>query len=198
HIRFHRSFTNSTTDRATRFRSRIGTSERHCQRERQRRTRTSGSSDPIERHRTTTSVRQTKQGQVQVHKIRRRRLLEEATNSKDRPNVESRQRGRTKTMQEALDHPTHGRQWEQAFKEEYDSLMKNQTWELVPRPKDRNVVTNKWALHHKRNQQGKIVRLKARLVARGFSQIYGIDYLDTYAPVVKLATIRILFAIAAI
>ena len=101
-------------------------------------------------------------------------------------------------MQEALDHPTHGRQWEQAFKEEYDSLMKNQTWELIPRPKDRNVVTNKWALHHKRNQQGKIVRLKARLVARGFSQIYGIDYLDTYAPVVKLATVRILFAIAAI
>ena len=45
---------------------------------------------------------------------------------------------------------------------------------------------------------GRIIRLKARLVARGFSQIYGIDYLDTYAPVVKLASIRILLAIAAV
>src|SRR5204862_2866366 len=102
------------------------------------------------------------------------------------------------TKQEALSHPTRGKQWEQAFQEEYNSLIKNETWKLVPRPKDRNVITNKWVLHHKRNQQGKIVRLKARLVARGFSQIYGIDYLDTYAPVVRLATIRILFAIAAI
>src|SRR5256714_1885184 len=49
-----------------------------------------------------------------------------------------------KNMQEALDHPTHGRQWEQAFKEEYDPLMRNQTRELVPRPKDRNEITNKW------------------------------------------------------
>src|SRR5438477_12053918 len=86
----------------------------------------------------------------------------------------------------------------QAFQEEYNSLIKNETWKLVPRPKDRNVITNKWVLHHKRNQQGKIVRLKARLVARGFSQIYGVDYLDTFAPVAKLASIRILFAIAAI
>src|SRR5579859_5027937 len=45
---------------------------------------------------------------------------------------------------------------------------------------------------------GRIIRLKARLVVRGFSQIYGIDYLDTYAPVVKLASIRILLTIAAI
>ena len=45
---------------------------------------------------------------------------------------------------------------------------------------------------------GRIIRLKARLVARGFSQIYGIDYLNTYVPVVKLASIRVLLAIAAI
>jgi transposase InsO family protein len=101
-------------------------------------------------------------------------------------------------MQEALNHPTRGKQWEQAFQEEYNSLIKNETWELVPRPKNRNVITNKWVLNHKRNQQGEIVRLKARLVARGFSQIYGVDYMDTFAPVAKLASIRILFAIAAI
>ena len=93
------------------------------------------------------------------------------------------------TMQEALKYPTHGKQWEQAFLAEFKSLIKNHTWELVSRPQDCRVVTNKWALKHKRDRMNRIVRLKARLVARGFSQIYRIDYLDTYTPVVKLASI---------
>ena len=79
-----------------------------------------------------------------------------------------------------------------------NSLLKNHTWDLVPRPKNRQIVTNKIILKHKKNEMGQITRLKARLVARRFSQIYGVDYLDTYAPVVKLASIRILLAIAAI
>ena len=102
------------------------------------------------------------------------------------------------TMQEAINHPTRGKQWEKAVRNEYESLIKNHTWDLVRRPKGRRIVTNKWALKHKKNEIARIVRLKARLVARGFSQIYGVDYLDTYAPVVKLASIRILLAIAAI
>ena len=102
------------------------------------------------------------------------------------------------TMQEAINHPTQGKQWEKAIQDEYNSLMKNHTWDLVQRPKGLRIVTNKWALKHKKNETAQIVRLKARLVARGFSQIYGIDYLDTYAPVIKLASIRILLAIAAI
>jgi hypothetical protein len=101
------------------------------------------------------------------------------------------------TMQEAINHPTRGKQWEEAFRNEYNSLIKNHTWDLVPRPKGRRIVTNKWALKHKKDEVARIIRLKARLVARGFSQIYGIDYLDTYAPVVKLASIRILLAVAA-
>src|SRR5437762_7702582 len=102
------------------------------------------------------------------------------------------------TMQEAINHPTRGKQWEKAIRDEYESLIKNHTWDLVRRPKGRRIVTNKWALKHKKNEIARIVRLKARLVARGFSQFYGVDYLDTYAPVVKLASIRILLAIAAI
>jgi hypothetical protein len=102
------------------------------------------------------------------------------------------------TMQEAINHPTRGKQWEKAIRDEYESLIKNHTWDLVRRPKGRRIVTSKWALKHKKNEIARIVRLKARLVARGFSQIYGVDYLDTYAPVVKLASIRILLAIAAI
>ena len=93
------------------------------------------------------------------------------------------------TIHDAMKHPTRGDQWEKAIRAEYDSLMKNNTWVLVPRPQNRRVVTCKWALKHKRDAMNRIVRLKARLVARGFSQIYGIDYLDTYAPVVKLASI---------
>jgi len=103
-----------------------------------------------------------------------------------------------KTVQEAINHPTRGKQWEKAIREEYDSLIKNHTWDLVRRPPGRMIITNKFAFKHKKNEIARIVRLKARLVARGFSQIYGIDYLDTYAPVVKLASIRILLAIAAI
>src|SRR5947207_4626299 len=68
---------------------------------------------------------------------------------------------------------------------------------MVPRPASREVGASEWVFKHKKDQFGRITRLKARLVARGFSQVYGIDYLDTYAPVAKLASIRILFAIAA-
>jgi hypothetical protein len=75
--------------------------------------------------------------------------------------------------------------------------MKNETWEVVPRPANRNVITSRWVFKHKKDEMGRIVRFKARIVARGFSQIYGIDYLETYAPVAKLVSIRVLFAIAA-
>ncbi len=101
------------------------------------------------------------------------------------------------TFREATTHPTRAKEWEKAIMDEYNSIMRNNTWRLVPRPANRQVVTCKWVFKHKKDQFGRITRLKARLVARGFSQVYGIDYLDTYAPVAKLASIRILFAIAA-
>ena len=101
------------------------------------------------------------------------------------------------TVREAVSHPTRGKQWEKAIRDEYESLIKNHTWDIVQRPQNRQVVSNKFAFKHKKDEHAIIVRLKARLVARGFSQIYGVDYLDTYAPVVKLASIRILLAIAA-
>ena len=63
---------------------------------------------------------------------------------------------------------------------------------------DDRIVTNKWVLKYKKNEAARIVRLKTRLIARGFSQIYDIDYLDIYAPIIKLASIRILLIIAAI
>jgi len=102
------------------------------------------------------------------------------------------------SYQEAVNHPLYGKEWELAIREEYESLMKNGAWELVEAPPGRNIVTCKWVFKAKRDAEGRIVRFKARLVARGFTQAYGIDYLETYAPVAKLTTYRIIFALAAL
>lgn len=88
-------------------------------------------------------------------------------------------------------------QWEEAMRQELESLEKNNVWELVDRPKDENIVTNRWVFVIKRKPDGKIDRYKARLVARGFTQVFGLDYNETYAPVVDCASIRLLLAYAA-
>jgi hypothetical protein len=62
--------------------------------------------------------------------------------------------------------------WEQAIKEEFDSLEENKTWTLVDRPMNTNIVDCKWVFTLKNDEQGNISRYKARLVAKGFSQKY--------------------------
>lgn len=92
---------------------------------------------------------------------------------------------------------TDRRQWENAMNEELDSLLKNETWDLVPRPNDQKVIDNKWVYKIKTNPNGDIDRYKARLVGRGFNQQYGIDYEETFSPVVRFGSIRTMFALAA-
>lgn len=75
--------------------------------------------------------------------------------------------------------------WIEAMEEELDQIEKNETWELVPRPKDKNVIKNKWVFKNKLNEDGQVVRNKARLVCKGYTQIECIDFEETFAPVVE-------------
>ena len=75
-------------------------------------------------------------------------------------------------------------------------MKKMHVWEVVPRPEKTNVISSKWVYKLKHDANGEISRFKARLVARGFTQVFGTDYLDTYTPVTRLETIRLLFALA--
>ena len=104
--------------------------------------------------------------------------------------------GSMPTYQEALKRPDWPK-WEEAINKELDSLKNTGTYELVKRTPEINVVDSKWVLKIKKNSAGEVERYKARLVARGFTQIYGVDYYETYAPVARLASFRILLAIAA-
>jgi hypothetical protein len=79
--------------------------------------------------------------------------------------------------------------WRVAMTAEYNALIGNGTWELVPSSQASNVVGCKWVFKAKMNPDGTVDRHKARLVAKGFHQRPGIDFADTFNPVVKPATI---------
>ena len=81
--------------------------------------------------------------------------------------------------------------WKTAMKEEIDSLERMGTWKVVPLPEGRKPITCKWVYRTKRDADGNPTRYKARLVARGFSQVYGEDYMETHAPVTRLETIQL-------
>ena len=90
------------------------------------------------------------------------------------------------------------KEWKDAMIEEYQSIMKNDVWDVLPRPEGKLVVTSKWIYKIKHAADGSIEKYKARFVARGFSQKEGIDYEETFAPVARYTSIISVLALAAV
>jgi len=87
--------------------------------------------------------------------------------------------------------------WKKAIEEELTMLKNTSTWELVDPPSGANIIGSKWVFKAKKDAAGNVVHYKAHLVAQGFSQVPGVDYFDTFAPVAKLVSICAVLAIAA-
>jgi histone deacetylase 1/2 len=99
---------------------------------------------------------------------------------------------RTRNLLEA---PTDANR-KHAMQDEYDALMANNVWHLVPPSSNKSIIDCKWVYRIKKKDDGTIDRYKARMVAKGFKERYDIDCVDTFSPVVKDATIRIVLAIS--
>lgn len=100
------------------------------------------------------------------------------------------------TIQEARES-MDSENWEVAVETELSTLREKNTWELVDPPKDKNIIGNRWVFTKKYDENGKLCKFKARLVAQGYNQGYIYDYSDTFSPVVRFDSFRILLAIAA-
>src|SRR3954468_17474742 len=87
--------------------------------------------------------------------------------------------------------------WLEAMKSEIDSMYTNKVWTLVDIPEDRKAVENKWIFKKKTDADGNVSVYKARLVTKGFRQIQGVDYEETFSPVAMIKSIQILLAITA-
>uniref|UniRef100_A0A2N9EXT0 Uncharacterized protein n=1 Tax=Fagus sylvatica TaxID=28930 RepID=A0A2N9EXT0_FAGSY len=99
-----------------------------------------------------------------------------------------------KTVKSALHDPG----WRAAMNDEMQALHQNHTWVLVPRQADMNIIGCRWIFKTKLHSDGSLDRLKARLVAKGYNQQEGVDYLDTFSPVIRPATIRIVLTLATV
>jgi len=88
--------------------------------------------------------------------------------------------------------------WKDTMMEEYRSILKNDVWDIVPRPEGKSVVSSKWIYKIKHAVAGGIEKYKARFMARGFSQKEGIDYDETFAPVARYTSIRTIISLAAV
>lgn len=96
-----------------------------------------------------------------------------------------------------VDEALQDNDWIIAMQEELNQFTRNDVWDLVPRPKGFNIIGTKWVFQNKQNEKGEVVRNKARLVAQGYSQQEGIDYNETFTPVARLESIRILISFVA-
>ena len=84
--------------------------------------------------------------------------------------------------------------WVKDINKELDQIEKNKTWELVPKPQDKNVTGTKWVLKNKLNENGQVIMNKYKWVCKGYAQVEGVDFEETFAPMAILEAIRILLA----
>ncbi|CAI7903250.1 unnamed protein product [Closterium sp. NIES-53] len=101
-----------------------------------------------------------------------------------------------KTLAEALSGPD-AEKWKQSVKEEYDSLVENETWELCELPPGKKAISSKLIFRHKYGPDGELTRYKSRLVAKGFQQTKGKDFDEIFAPVGRETTLRVMLGMAA-
>ena len=97
------------------------------------------------------------------------------------------------SFEEEVQEPT----WVDAMVEEYDSIFRNNACEIVPRPVGKSVVGSRWIYKVKQAADGSVEKYKARFVAWGFSQIEGIDYEETFAPIARFSSIRTILSLSA-
>ena len=101
-----------------------------------------------------------------------------------------------KSLAEAMDRPDWP-EWKAAMDEELALMAKYEVWDEVDQPEDTNIIGCRWVFRIKRDSNGKVLKYRARLVAQGFTQLYGIDFQETFAPVARLSSIRTVIALAA-
>ena len=110
--------------------------------------------------------------------------------------VEQEVKQSPQSVEEAVQGP-HSEKWKKAMESEMDSLKENGVYEIVDRPAGKKVVKSKWVFRVKTNELGEVEKYKARVVAKGFSQVEGIDYDQTFSPTVRFESIRQLVAMGA-
>lgn len=99
------------------------------------------------------------------------------------------------TFEKIKTHSNHI-EWKAAMEEEMRALNENNTWTLVERVPNKRVINNKWVFKVETDEQGNVTRFKARLVIKGCSQKLCFDYMDTYATVANIVTVRTLLSLA--
>ena len=95
-----------------------------------------------------------------------------------------------KSYDEAMTSP-EANNWQEAMQSEYDSLSDNNTWDITDLPEGKRIIGGKWVFNKKFDKDNDLTKYKARYVARGFSQIEGVDYTETFSPTARLNSVRI-------
>ena len=96
------------------------------------------------------------------------------------------------SFDEAMQQPV----WVDVMVEKYDSIIQNNVWDVVPRPQGKSVVSSRWIYKVKNVVDGSVKKYKAIFVAKGFSQVEGIDYDDTFSPVARYSSIETILALS--